>query len=124
LIRYSDAIIFKGNCFACHGKLGEGGVGPNLTDDFWIHGGSIKDIFKTIKYGYPDKGMKSWQADLSSLQINELASYIKTLYGSRPANGKSAQGDMYVELTNQKDSLKTEGFPVPQPIIESPKAGH
>jgi cytochrome c oxidase cbb3-type subunit 3 len=117
-------VIFKGNCFACHGKLGEGGVGPNLTDDFWIHGGSIKDIFKTIKYGYPDKGMKSWQADLSSLQINELASYIKTLYGSRPANGKSAQGDMYVELTNQKDSLKTEGFPVPQPIIESPKAGH
>lgn len=102
--------IFQQNCFACHGKLGEGGVGPNLTDDFWLHGGSIKDIFSSIKYGIPDKGMKAWQADLSAIQINEVTSYIKTIKGSRPANGKAAQGDMFVELTIPTDSLKKDSL--------------
>ncbi|MES2287184.1 MAG: cbb3-type cytochrome c oxidase N-terminal domain-containing protein [Bacteroidota bacterium] len=102
--------IFKQNCFACHGKFGEGGVGPNLTDDFWLHGGSIKDIFTSIKYGIPDKGMKSWQADLSAIQINQITSYIKTIHGSMPANGKAAQGDMFVELTIQKDSVKKDSI--------------
>lgn len=102
--------IFKQNCFACHGKLGEGGVGPNLTDDFWLHGGSIKDIFTSIKYGIPDKGMKAWQADLSAIQINQITSYIKTIHGSRPANGKAAQGDMFVELTIPTDSLKKDSL--------------
>jgi cytochrome c oxidase cbb3-type subunit 3 len=102
--------IFQQNCFACHGKFGEGGVGPNLTDDFWLHGGSIKDIFSSIKYGIPDKGMKAWQADLSAIQINEVTSYIKTIKGSRPANGKAAQGDMFVELTIPTDSLKKDSL--------------
>ena len=48
--------IFTIKCFACHGKLGEGGAGPNLTDDYWLHKGSLNDIFHTIKTGYPDKG--------------------------------------------------------------------
>lgn len=99
--------IFKETCFACHGKFGEGGVGPNLTDDFWINGGSIKDIFATIKYGKPDKGMKSWEADLSALQIQEVTCYIKTIHGSKPANGKAPQGDLYAESTGKIDSLKT-----------------
>ena len=102
--------IYQQNCFACHGKFGEGGVGPNLTDDFWLHGGSIKDIFSSIKYGIPDKGMKSWQADLSAIQINEVTSFIKTIKSSRPANGKAAQGDMFVELTVPTDSLKKDSL--------------
>ena len=102
--------IFKANCFACHGKLGEGGVGPNLTDDYWLHGGSIKNIFSTIKYGWPDKGMKSWQADLSPVQINETASYIKTIHGSNPPNGKAPQGDLFVETAIPKDSVKKDSL--------------
>lgn len=58
------AMTFKVNCAVCHGVNGEGNVvGPNLTDDYWIHKGSVKDIFYTIKYGVPEKGMKSWKDD-------------------------------------------------------------
>lgn len=89
--------LFISTCAACHGKLGEGGVGPNLTDDYWVHGGSIKDLFKTVKYGWPDKGMKSWKEDLSPMQIAQVASYIKTLRGTNPPNAKEKQGDLYVE---------------------------
>ena len=113
--------IFKENCFACHGKFGEGGVGPNLTDDYWLHGGSIKDIFTTIKYGWPDKGMKSWQADLSPVQINEVASYVKTIHGTNPPNGKAAQGDLFVESTIAKDSLQKDSTQVPLPKSDSIK---
>ena len=89
--------VFMANCVACHGKLGEGGVGPNLTDTYWLHSGGISDIFKSIKYGWPDKGMKSWKEDLSPVQIAQVASYIKTLYGTNPPNGKAPQGDFYIE---------------------------
>ena len=82
---------------ACHGKLGEGGVGPNLTDAYWVHSGGIADIFKTIKYGWADKGMKSWKEDLSPMQIAQVSSYIKTLAGTNPPNGKAPQGDIYTE---------------------------
>jgi cytochrome c oxidase cbb3-type subunit 3 len=84
-------------CAPCHGKSGEGIVGPNLTDDYWLNGGSIKDIFKTIKYGRPEKGMKSWQDDYSPVQIAQLASFIKSLHGTNPANAKDKQGDLYKE---------------------------
>jgi cytochrome c oxidase cbb3-type subunit 3 len=89
--------LFISTCAACHGQLGEGGVGPNLTDDYWVHGGSVKDIFKTVKYGWPDKGMKSWKEDLSPMQMAQVTSFIKTLRGTNPPKGKEKQGDLYVE---------------------------
>lgn len=87
--------IFKTNCAACHGQLGEGTVGPNLTDKYWIHGGGIVDIFKTIKYGVPEKGMIAWSAQLRPVSMQKVASYIKTLQGTNPPNGKKAEGDLY-----------------------------
>jgi cytochrome c oxidase cbb3-type subunit 3 len=89
--------LFSKTCIACHMSKGEGGVGPNLTDEYWLHGGSINDIFKTIKYGYPDKGMQSWQTTYSPVQMQQLASYIKSLKGSNPPNAKAPQGDLYKE---------------------------
>lgn len=89
--------LFIANCSACHGKLGEGTVGPNLTDAYWVHGGGVKDIFKTIKYGWPDKGMKAWKEDFSPMQISQLTTFIKTLAGTNPPNGKEKQGDLYTE---------------------------
>jgi cytochrome c oxidase cbb3-type subunit 3 len=89
--------IFETTCSACHGKKGEGAVGPNLTDDFWIHGGSVQDVFKTIKYGWPEKGMKSWKDDYSPVQIAQLTSYVKLLHGTNPPNGKAAQGTLFIE---------------------------
>ncbi|MBI2729399.1 MAG: c-type cytochrome [Sphingobacteriales bacterium] len=89
--------IFAANCVACHGKLGEGIVGPNLTDDYWIHGGKINDLFKTIKYGYPEKSMQSWKEQLTPVQIAEVASFIKSLKGTNPPGAKEKQGELFVE---------------------------
>ena len=96
--------IFISTCAACHGKFGEGTVGPNLTDEYWLHGGGVKDIFKTIKYGWPDKGMKSWKEDFSPVQIAQLTSYIRTLKGSNPPKPKDMQGELYIEKDIQADS--------------------
>lgn len=89
--------IFESTCAACHAKDGGGGIGPNLTDDYWLHGGGIKDVFKSIKYGWQDKGMKSWKDDYSPKQIAEIASYVKSLHNTKPANPKAPQGDLFVE---------------------------
>ena len=89
--------IYMKTCVACHGQKGEGGVGPNLTDDYWIHGGSVTSIFKTIKYGFPEKGMQSWQAQYTPKQMQQLSSFIKTLQGTNPPNAKGPQGELYQE---------------------------
>lgn len=96
--------IFHSNCFACHGAMGEGGVGPNLTDNYWLHGGTINEVFKTIKYGVPEKGMQSWEKTYSPAQIKNLASYIKTLVGTNPPNAKAPQGDLFQETSTQKSN--------------------
>lgn len=96
--------LFQANCAACHGKLGEGGVGPNMTDDYWIHEGSLVGIFKSIKYGWPDKGMKSWKEDFSPMQIAQLSSFLKTIIGTNPPNGKAPQGDLFKESPIASDS--------------------
>ena len=89
--------IFVKTCAPCHLADGGGNVGPNLTDDYWLHGGTIKDIFKTIKYGWQDKGMKSWKDDFTPKQIQELASFVKSLKGTKPAVPKAPQGELYIE---------------------------
>lgn len=91
--------IFTTTCAACHAADGGGMVGPNLTDAYWIHGGSISDIFKTIKYGWPEKGMKSWQEDYSPVQMAQLSSYVKSLVGTKPAKAKEPQGNLYTDTT-------------------------
>lgn len=89
--------LFTKNCLACHGANGEGTVGPNLTDEYWIHGGGIKNIFRTVTDGVPAKGMISWKAQLTPKQIQQVSSYILTLQGTKPANGKEPQGDKWVD---------------------------
>ncbi len=84
--------MFVSNCAPCHGPQGQGVVGPNLTDDYWLHGGKLNEVFKTIKYGVADKGMKSWQEDFSPKQLAQVACYIKTLRGTNPPNAKEPQG--------------------------------
>ena len=91
--------IFQTACWACHGKLGEGGAGPNLTDEYWLHKGSLNDIYKSIKMGFPDKGMQAWEKQFSPKQIQNIASYIITLRGTKPANGKAPQGEVWTNPT-------------------------
>lgn len=92
--------IYVKNCVACHGDLGQGNVGPNLTDEFWIHGGGIKNIFNTIVVGVPSKGMISWKSQLTPKATQEVASYILTLQGTNPAGAKEAQGEKWVEVVD------------------------
>ena len=89
--------LYVKNCVACHGDKGQGGVGPNLTDEYWIHKGGIKDIFKTIKYGVAEKGMKAWKEDFSPVQIAQISSYIRSIKNTHAAGGKEKQGEVYVE---------------------------
>jgi cytochrome c oxidase cbb3-type subunit 3 len=88
----SGKAVFTQNCVACHSAKGQGGVGPNLTDEYWIHGAKITDIFKVIKYGVPEKGMISWEKQLSPKQISDVSNYIKSLKGTNPPNAKEPQG--------------------------------
>ncbi len=87
--------LFETNCAACHAADGGGGVGPNLTDEYWLHGGSIKEVFTVVKYGVIEKGMIPWQDQLSPEEIQQVSSYILTLKGTSPANPKAPQGEPY-----------------------------
>jgi cytochrome c oxidase cbb3-type subunit 3 len=89
--------IFATNCVACHAADGGGLVGPNLTDDYWIHGGGIKNVFKTIKYGVTAKGMIAWQSQLNPKQMQDVASYVISLHGTKPANPKQPEGTIWKE---------------------------
>ncbi|MFN3530469.1 MAG: cbb3-type cytochrome c oxidase N-terminal domain-containing protein [Bacteroidia bacterium] len=86
--------IYDANCLACHGANGEGGVGPNLTDAYYIHGNSIEDYVRVITYGVAEKGMIPWEKSLSKKQIIQVSSYIESLYGTEPANAKEPQGEL------------------------------
>ena len=89
--------LYTKTCVACHSPNGGGGVGPNLTDNYAIHGATIQDIFKTIKYGWPDKGMQAWQSNFSPVEMQQLASYVKSLVNTNVADGKAPQGDLIKE---------------------------
>lgn len=86
--------IYTKNCVACHAANGGGGVGPNLTDNYWLHGNDIKDIFKVVKNGVPEKGMIPWETQLNPEQIQQVSSYILTEFkGKNVEGGKEPQGD-------------------------------
>jgi cytochrome c oxidase cbb3-type subunit 3 len=98
--------IFQTKCVACHGAMGEGNaVGPNLTDKYWLHGGGIKDVFTTIKYGVPEKGMISWSKQIRASDMQRVASYILSLQGTNPPNAKEPQGDLW---EGEKEEEKAE----------------
>lgn len=101
--------IFKTYCAVCHGQNGEGMVGPNMTDDYWIYGPDIKDIFKTVKYGAKN-GMKSWKDELNPLEMQQVSSYLKTLHGTNPANQKEAQGDYYAPESEEETPATTDSL--------------
>lgn len=101
--------IFKRQCAVCHQPDGGGNVGPNLTDNYWLHGGSIKNIFHTIKFGVPQKGMISWESQLNPTEMRNVASYIKVkLVGSQPANPKEPQGELYDPSTEEQTPVETD----------------
>ena len=135
-VPYADAAglakakdIFTTTCFACHGKLGEGGAGPNLTDKYWLHKGSLNDIYQSIKHGYPDKGMQAWSSVYAPKEISYLASYVKSLQGTNPPNPKAPQGDLYTDAvasgspagSGDSASVNTTKVKDTIPVVTTPK---
>ena len=104
----SGKSIFATNCAPCHGASAEGKVGPNLTDDYWLHGGEVNHVYKTIKFGVASKGMVAWKGKLSGKQLLQVASYVLSIKGSKPANAKPPQGEK--EAPGKTIALVTRTF--------------
>ncbi len=99
--------VFMTNCLPCHGPDAGGTVGPNLTDEYWIHGGGIKNVFTTIKNGVPAKGMITWSTMLSPKQMQQVGSYVLSLQGTKPPTGKLPEGNLWVDSVKKgNDSVK------------------
>jgi len=103
--------IFLDKCAVCHQKDGGGQVGPNLTDDYWIHGSKISDVFETVKYGVPEKGMVPWADQLSPADMQNVASYVLTLWGTEPSDPKEPQGELVDQDAQDEAEEKEEGAP-------------
>jgi cytochrome c oxidase cbb3-type subunit 3 len=87
------AARFARSCASCHGDRAQGLIGPNLTDDRWIHGGNVEQIFQTVAKGWPSKGMPPWGRTLKPEELAALVSYVRSLQGSAPPNPRPAEGD-------------------------------
>src|SRR5690606_609841 len=88
--------VFSTMCVACHRNDGGGGIGPNLADEYWILGGGIKNIFNTISEGgRSGKGMVAWKQSLKPSEIQQVASYVMSLSGTNPVDGKAPEGDLW-----------------------------
>lgn len=96
---------FLTTCASCHRKDGGGDIGPNLTDEYWLHGGTIKDVFKVVRHGVAGTNMIAWEGVISPEKMKNVASYVLTLQGSNPANPKKPQGDLFKP---EKEKLKVD----------------
>ncbi|WP_339629866.1 cbb3-type cytochrome c oxidase N-terminal domain-containing protein [uncultured Maribacter sp.] len=111
--------IFEGNCVACHMIDGGGGIGPNLTDQNWILGGGIKNVFQTISEGGRDgKGMIAWKQNLKPAEIAQVASYVLSFQGTTAANPKAAEGDIWVD-PNAAEQVTPEQETNTEQVIDS-----
>ena len=88
--------VFQSKCATCHGMFGEGGIGPNLTDEYWLHGGQLMDIYRTVRDGVSSKGMVAWERQLRPAQLMAVSAYVGTMLGNQSPNPKAAQGDHFV----------------------------
>jgi len=89
------AVRFGKSCAPCHGAQAQGLIGPNLTDDRWIHGGGVEQVFQSIAKGWPAKGMPPWGRAVPPEELSALVSYVRSLQGSNPPNARPAEGDPF-----------------------------
>lgn len=89
----AGAVVYGQTCASCHGAAGEGGIGPNLADAFWIHGGAPEDVYRIIAEGVPANGMPAWDGSLSPEQQAQTTAFVLSLVGTDPPNAKAPEGD-------------------------------
>ena len=101
--------LYTINCAPCHKADGGGGIGPNLTDEYWLHNGDIRGIFATIKNGVPEKGMVSWAGVMSPQQLRDVSFFVMSLKGTNPPGAKGPQGNIFKTTQSvQADSSKIQ----------------
>tara|TARA_R110002072_G_scaffold172324_8_gene326394 strand:+ start:6012 stop:6977 length:966 start_codon:yes stop_codon:yes gene_type:complete len=109
--------VFDSNCAVCHRADGGGGIGPNLTDSYWILGGSLSNIYEVISEGgRPGKGMIPWKNDLKPIEIAQVSSYIMTMQGTNPPDAKESEGDLY-EQEAIAEEIETAEEKIDQPEL-------
>ncbi len=94
----AGAATFQGVCAACHGDAGQGLIGPNLTDDYWLHGGTPEDVYRAIAEGFPAQGMPAWDGQLTAEEQAQVMAYVVSLRGTDPPGAKEPQGDLVAGL--------------------------
>lgn len=90
----SGQAVYTQLCAACHGAAGEGTIGPNLTDDYWVHGASLSEILHTVSVGVPAKGMPAWEKLVKPDELNAVSVYVASLRGTNPPNPKAPEGNL------------------------------
>jgi cytochrome c oxidase cbb3-type subunit III len=109
LINNGKSVFMDNNCSSCHRADGGGNtIGPNLTDEYWLHGGDIRNVFATVKNGVVEKGMPAWGKALSPQQVRDVTFFILSLQGSNPENAKKPQGEIYKAAGIQSDSTTVQ----------------
>lgn len=110
ILEHGKTVFVRNACGSCHRNDGGGNtIGPNLTDEYWIHGGGIKNVFGTIKTGVVEKGMPAWGKSMSPMDVRDVAFYVLSLQGTNPVNAKAPQGNLYKPepKIEKSDSTKT-----------------
>jgi cytochrome c oxidase cbb3-type subunit 3 len=102
---------FKATCSPCHREDGGGNIGPNLTDDFWLHGGQPLQILTTVSTGVVAKGMPAWGQVLKPDEVTAVVAYVTTLHGTNPANAKAPQGDRLTAQTAAEGADSAKASP-------------
>ena len=92
-VRALGKSTFTANCFACHGADGGGGIGPNLTDEYWLHGAHPTQILHTVSTGVVEKGMPAWSQTMKPEQVRAVAVHVLSLQGTHPTTPKAPQGE-------------------------------
>jgi cytochrome c oxidase cbb3-type subunit 3 len=109
LISKGKSVFADNSCGSCHRVDGGGNaIGPNLTDQYWLHGGHIKNVFSTIRNGVVEKGMPAWGKSLSLQQVRDVTFFVLSLQGTKPANPKAPQGELYNPVVVQADSSRIQ----------------
>ncbi|MBN8567142.1 MAG: c-type cytochrome [Flavobacteriales bacterium] len=110
--------IYETNCVACHRPDGGGAIGPNLTDEHWILGGGIKNVFNTIMEGGREgKGMVPWKTTIKPSDIQKVASYVLSLQGTNPKDAKAPEGDVWVDENAPKADAKVDSITTSTEVV-------
>jgi cytochrome c oxidase cbb3-type subunit 3 len=103
----TGAATFQANCVVCHGAQAQGDIGPNLTDDHWLHGGAPTSIYTTVRDGVGARGMPQWGPVLGDRALKSVVAYVLTLRNTN-VSGRPPEGEVYVPGT-------TAAAPTPSP---------